>query len=245
MQFKDQVVLVTGGTRGIGAAISKRFLNEGARVIATFLGNQEAANVFWTEMASYQDRLEVRACDVSSSVQVSSLFEHVREKYGAVHVLVNNAGIRRDGIVALLSEEDWDSVLSTNLKSCFLTSKQAVQCMSGARYGRIINITSPSGEVGFPGQGNYSASKAGQVGFSRSLAKEVAKRNITVNCVSPGFIETDLLKDLNEGLKEKYRHLVPMERFGYASEVAYAVTALASREASYITGALLEVAGGL
>lgn len=245
MEFKDQVVVVSGGTRGIGAAIAKSFLQEGASVVATYLSNEAAAADFRESCGEHRDRLELRACDTSQAPAVEALFAAIDNKYSGVDVLVNNAGIRRDAILGMMTEEDWDQVLGTNLKGCFLMSKQAVMRMSRKRYGRIIQITSPSGQMGFPGQGNYAASKAGQVGLARSLAKEVAKRNITVNCVSPGFIGTDLLKDLKDDMREKYKNMVPMERFGTVEEVAYAVRILASRQASYITGALLEVTGGL
>lgn len=244
MEFKDHIVLVTGGTRGIGAGIAKRFLKEGARVIVTYLGNKTAASEFHTE-CELSDSLDIRRCDVSSAIEVEHLFDWLDEKYTKLDVLVNNAGIRRDAVLGMMKEEEWDSVLNTNLKGCFLMSKYAVQRMSRSRYGRIIHMTSPSGELGFSGQGNYSASKAGQVGLARSLSKEVAKKNVTVNCVSPGFIATDLIKDLKDETREKYKNMVPMERFGTVDEVANAVLFLASKKASYITGAVLEVTGGL
>lgn len=244
-RFEDQVVLVTGGTRGIGAGIARRFLEEGARVVATYRGNHEAAAAFRDRCASLGGRLDTRACDTSDPVAVEALYGALDDAYPAIDVLVNNAGIRRDAVLGMMSEADWDAVLSTNLKGCYLMAKHAVGRMSRRRYGRIIQITSPSGHMGFPGQGNYAASKAGQVGLARSLAKELAKRNVTVNCVSPGFIATDLLSDLADETREKYRALVPMERFGTVEEVAHAVLSLACREASYITGAVLEVTGGL
>jgi len=244
MEFKDQVVVISGGTRGIGAGISARFLAEGATVVATYLGNEVAAAEFKSR-CTFPDRLDLRRCDVSRAADVEALFHALDETYPTLHVLVNNAGIRKDAVLGMMKEEDWDDVLSTNLKGCFLMSKYAVQRMSRARFGRIIQITSPSGHLGFAGQGNYSASKAGQVGLARSLAKEVAKRNVTVNCVSPGFIATELLKDLKDDTREKYKNLVPMERFGTVDEVAHAVLFLASARAAYITGAVLDVTGGL
>lgn len=244
-EFTDQTVLVTGGTRGIGAGIAKRFLEEGASVIATYRGNEAAAAAFRAECAAYSDRLDLRVCDTASAADVQALFASLDDKYPSLEVVISNAGIRRDAILGMLSEEDWDAVLDTNLKGSYLVAKQAVLRMSRRRYGRILMITSPSGQLGFPGQGNYAASKAGQVGLARSLAKEVAKRNITVNCISPGFIATDLLKDLKDDVREKYKNLVPLERFGSVEEVAHAVLSLASRRASYITGAVLDVTGGL
>ena len=176
---------------------------------------------------------------------MDAFFDYFDGNFSGLQILVNNAGIRKDAIAGMLTEDDWDSVLDTNLKGTFLMTKAAIQRMSRARFGRIICITSPSGQMGFQGQGNYAASKAGQVGFVRSVAKEVAKRNITVNCVSPGFIGTELLQDLNPDLQDKYKKMVPLERFGTVEEVAYAVGVLASTKASYINGTILEVTGGL
>lgn len=239
--FSGQRVIVTGGTRGIGAAITEAFLAQGAEVIATYAGNQAAAETFVARVAN--ERLKVHAFDVADPVAVEAFWKGLE---GApVQVVVNNAGIRKDQIVGMMPIDDWRRVLSVNLDGNFYMAKQAVLAMSRQRYGRIINITSPSGELGFAGQANYSASKAGQVGLTRALAKEVAKRNITVNCVSPGFIDTELLSDLSEEHKKGFLEMVPMKRFGSAAEVAHAVLFLASKEASYITGAVLDVTGGI
>lgn len=239
--FSGQRVIVTGGTRGIGAAITEAFLARGAEVIATYAGNQGAAEAFVARVAN--ERLKVHAFDVADPVAVEAFWKGLE---GApIQVVVNNAGIRKDQIVGMMPIEDWRRVLSVNLDGNFYMAKQAVLAMSRQRYGRIINITSPSGELGFAGQANYSASKAGQVGLTRALAKEVAKRNITVNCVSPGFIDTELLSDLSEEHKKGFLEMVPMKRFGTGLEVAHAVLFLASKEASYITGAVLDVTGGI
>ena len=238
--FEGQRVVVTGGTRGIGRAISVAFLEAGAEVHAMYAGNDEAAERFVEEQGA--SRLFVAKVDVSDYGAVERFF-------GALpsppQVVVNNAGIRRDQIVGMLPVEDWRRVLEVNLDGTFYVSKLAVMAMSRQRYGRIVNIVSPSAHLGFPGQASYAASKAGQIAMARSLAKEVAKRKITVNCVSPGFVDTELLADLPEEQKKAYVDMVPMKRFGTGEEVASAVLYLASKEASYISGATLEVTGGL
>lgn len=245
MEFKGQHVIVTGGTRGIGKSISQAFLAAGATVVANYHSNQKAAEEFKASCGPASERLHLYKFDVSKSIEVERFFAAYDQLFPKLDVLVNSAGIRKDAIAAMMSEEDWDSVLDINLKGCFLMSKFAVQRMSSNRYGRIINITSPSGKMGFPGQGNYAASKAGMVGFTRSLCQEVAKRKITVNCVSPGFIETDLLSDLPEQLASEYKNMVPMKRFGSPDEVSSGVLYLASTAASYVTGSTLEISGGL
>ena len=240
-RFKDQLVIVTGGTRGIGKAISSAFLDEGARVLATYVSGEETALKFKSEHPN-GDQLELRKFDVSNADAVESFFGELDQ---TPQILINNAGIRRDQIVGMMSVHDWQKVMDINLGGTFLMSKFAVQAMSRQRYGRIINISSPSGRIGIKGQANYAASKAGQVAFAKSLSKEVAKRKITVNCVEPGFIETELIEDLPEELVKEYKASIPLKRFGTTDEVAHAVLFLASKEASYITGTSLLVAGGL
>ncbi len=246
MNFAGQTVIVTGGTRGLGAAMSRAFLEAGAKVHAIHRSDESAAATFATSVAAHADRFVAHRFDISDPEAVRSFWEDLdaREPEG-IQVLVNNSGIRRDALLAMMTLEDWQSVLDTNLTGGFLMAKQAVQNMLRRRYGRILFITSPSGRIGFEGQGNYAASKAGQVGLARSLAREVARRGITVNCISPGFIDTDLIADLPEDARKAFLASVPMRRFGTREEVASAVLYLASREASYITGALLEVSGGI
>ena len=240
--FSDQTVVVTGGTRGIGRAVSEAFLASGAAVIAVYAGNDDAASSFQDEAGK---RLHLAKFDVADTDAVETFFRDFQEKYGILHILVNNAGIRRDSVLAMMSREDWQKVLDVNLTGTYNMCKFAVQVMMGERYGRIVNITSPCGQFGFEGQANYAASKAGIVAMTRSLSKEVAKRKITANCVSPGFVATDLIDDLPEKLTEKYKELVPMKRFGEPCEIAHAVLFLSAEKASYITGATLEVTGGL
>jgi 3-oxoacyl-[acyl-carrier protein] reductase len=173
------------------------------------------------------------------------LFENIEQQFDTIDILINNAGIRRDAVTAMMPSEDWRRVIDVNLTGTFNMSKQAVLLMMKQKYGRIIHITSPMAHMGFAGQANYAASKAGQIGMMRSLAKETAKRKITVNCISPGFIDTELLEDLAEEQVGQYKKMVPMKRFGKPQEVAEAVLFLASPQASYISGAVLEVTGGL
>lgn len=243
--FTDQTVIVTGGTRGIGRGIAEAFLNAGATVIATYLSNQDAAEQFQQDVTAGRDRLHVRQCDVTRLEDVETFYKFVCDTFETFHVLVNNSGIRRDAIVGMMTEEDWKDVVDTNLTGTFTMSKLAVQNLSRKRYGRIINITSPVGKFGFAGQANYAATKAGQVAFTKSLSKEVASRKITVNCVSPGFIDTDFIADLPDDQKQQYLEQVPLKRFGTVEDVAHCVLFLAGRNADYITGAVLEVTGGL
>jgi 3-oxoacyl-[acyl-carrier protein] reductase len=243
MNFQQQHVVVTGGTRGIGRAICEAFLAQGANVHATYRGNDQAAEALRADAGEAAERLHLSRVDLADSSAVTGFWEALAET--PVSVLVNNAGIRRDGVLAMMSEQDWGDVIETNLTGGYRMAKQAVQNMMRQRYGRIVFVTSPAGRVGFEGQGNYAASKAGQVGLARALCKEVAKRGITVNCVSPGFIATDLIADLPEALAKSYKASVPMRRFGEPREVAQAVRWLCSDEAGYITGSVLEVTGGL
>lgn len=243
--FKDQTVIVTGGTRGIGKGVTEAFLAAGANVIVTYRSNATAAQEFQEAHEQYEDQLCLRQFDVSSHTDVVSFFRFVEENYEKFEILVNNAGIRRDSVVGMMSAEDWNAVIQTNLTGTFHTSKIAVQHLMRQKYGRIINITSPISHYGFAGQANYAASKAGQVAFTASLSKEVASRNITVNCVSPGFIDTDFISDLPEDQKKQYLAQIPMKRFGTIEEVARAVLFLADRDSAYVNGAVLEITGGL
>lgn len=245
MNFSNRIAIVTGGTRGIGRGITTAFLKEGATVIATYAGNDEAANKFKNEMESYGEKLIVKKCDVRSEEAVIELFKFVEEKFSKIDILVNNSGIRKDQLTATMSLLEWNDVINTNLTGTFIMSKHAVLLMMKNRYGRIINMSSVGGEIGLPGQANYAASKAGQVAISQTLSKEVAKRGITVNNVLPGFIDTELLADLPEEQRKEYAKDVPMKRFGKVDEVAHAVLFFASEGASYITGASLQVDGGL
>jgi NAD(P)-dependent dehydrogenase (short-subunit alcohol dehydrogenase family) len=244
--FAGEVAVVTGGTRGIGAAITRAFLAAGARVHAIYGSNEDAAQAFARSSGDAAERLTIARLDVADYAAVESFWRalDVREPNG-VQILVNNAGIRRDAIVGTMKPEDWNQVIATNLSGSFYMSRFAVQSMLRQRYGRILFVTSPAAQFGFQGQANYAASKAGQIGLMRSLAREVAKKKITANCVSPGFIDTELLADLAPEVAASHLASVPLGRLGRPDEVAYAVLCLASREATYINGATLEVTGGL
>lgn len=244
--FTGQTAVVTGGTRGLGRATALALLAAGARVHATYRGDDEAAAALADAAGPAADRLVTHRFDVADAGAVGAFWNGLAEREpDGVQVLVSNAGIRRDAIVGMLGEADWRAVLDTNLTGSFLMCKQAVLAMMRRRYGRIVLVTSPAAHFGFPGQANYSASKAGQVGLMRSLAREVAARKITVNCVSPGFVDTELIADLEPAQRAEYEKRVPLGRFGRPEEVAWAILALASREASYVNGTTLEVTGGI
>ena len=243
--FKGQTALVAGGTRGIGRAISEAFLKAGAKVVATYLSNDEEAKKFKKANADRANFLDIYQFNVTDYESVENFYKEVEVKYKSFQILVISSGIRSDSIVGMMKAEDWNRVIDTNLTGTFNLSKLAVQSMMRQRYGRIITLTSPIGKFGFAGQANYAASKAGQVAFTRSLSKEVASRKITVNCVSPGFIDTDFIGDLPEEQRKAYKDQVPLKRFGTPEDVTYPVLFLASKEADYITGSVLEVTGGL
>ncbi len=244
--FTGQKALVTGATRGIGRAVAEALLENGATVIGVYGGNEAAAESFKASCGdATASRLHLHKLDVSVYLEVETFYRQVEEQFDTLDILVNNAGIRRDSALAMMKEDDWRRVIDVNLTGGYNMAKFAVQLMMKQKYGRIICITSPMGQLGFAGQANYAASKAGQVGMMKSLAKEVAKRKITVNCVSPGFIETDFLEGLSEVQVKEYKKMVPVRRFGRPDEVARAVLFLAGTKASYITGSVLEITGGL
>lgn len=243
--FSNQIILVTGATRGIGRAISETFLRAGGTVLGVYSGNTKAAEKFAADNQPFASHLSLYKCDISKEHEVAALFAQLQESYSRLDILVNNAGIRRDAMLALMDSEKWQRVIDVNLTGTYHMSKQAVLFMMQNKYGRIINITSPVARLGFPGQANYAASKAGQIAMTKTLAKEVAKKKITVNCVSPGFIATDFIDDLPKEQLAEYKKLVPMRRFGSVDDVAHAVAFLAGKKAAYITGTTLEVSGGL
>jgi len=243
--FTGQTALVSGATRGIGRAIAEKFLQAGTNVIGVYASNKEAAAAFTEESKKFSARLSLHRCDIADEKEVKSLFAMISDKYSSLEILVNCAGIRRDAVLALMHGEQWQRVIDINLTGAYFMAKQAVLMMMSNKYGRIINITSPVAHLGFEGQANYAASKAGQLAMTRSLAKEVARKKITVNCVSPGFISTDFIKDLSDEQLAAYKKMVPMRRFGTPEEVAEAVFFLAGRRAAYITGSELTISGGL
>ncbi|MDE0957860.1 MAG: 3-oxoacyl-[acyl-carrier-protein] reductase [Planctomycetota bacterium] len=241
MKFTDRKVIVTGGTRGIGKAIATGFAAAGAQVILTGR-DATTAQAIAAELDGDVQGMEL---DVSSGESVQKFFAEALERLGGLDILVANAGITRDKLVMALKDEDWDDVLGTNLRGAFLCAREAIRPMIRNRGGRIIGVTSVIGLTGNPGQGNYAASKAGLIGLIKSLAQEVASRNITVNAVAPGMIETDMSANLPEKAREAIASRIPAGRAGSAQEVASAVMFLASDDASYITGEVLRVDGGL
>jgi len=243
--FTGQKAVVTGATKGIGKAIARAFLERRGIVIGLYGSDAGAAKKFHEESRDLPGTLLLHQCDVSRYTDVEALYKKIENEFDTLDILVNNAGIRRDGVLAMMPEEDWRQVIDVNLTGGYNMSKFAVQLMMKQKYGRIVFITSPMSHMGFAGQANYAASKAGQIGMMKSLAKETARRNITVNCVSPGFIDTELLSGLPEDRVREYRNMVPAKRFGNAEEVAEAVLFLAGKSASYVSGAVLEVTGGL
>ena len=245
--FYNKTVFITGGTRGIGRAIAEAFLQAGAKVYASYVSNEQAAQKFADTYALKSDegKLQLLRCDVADYDAVESFFNSLENDGVKLDVLVNNSGIRSDAVLGMMKKEEWNKVIDVNLNGLYHCSKFAVQNMMKQRFGRIINITSPAGKYGFAGQTNYSATKGAMVSFSAALAKEVASRGITVNSVSPGYIDTDFIAELPEETKKAYKKSVPVRKFGTGNDVASAVLFLASSEASYITGSVLEVTGGL
>lgn len=244
-EFAGKIAVVTGATRGIGRAVTEALLAAGARVIGVYGGDREAADSFAESCGERADSLSLHQLDVSDYQAVESFFATIEKQHDTIDILVNNAGIRRDAILAMMKEADWRRVIDVNLSGGFNMSKFGVQLMLKQKYGRIIFVTSPMGHLGFAGQSNYAASKAGQVGLLKSLSKEVGKRKITVNGVSPGFIGTELLDDLPQEQLKAYKKMVPANRFGRPEEVADAVLFLAGEKAGYINGSVLEITGGL
>ena len=243
--FREQVVLVTGGSRGIGRAASQLFAQAGATVAITYKSRQAEADHFVAEVSRQGGRALAIQSDFADSSAPAVAVEAVVKEFGRLDVLVNNAGLTRDTLVMRMSEADWDIVLQTNLKGAFLASKAALRPMLRQKYGRIVNVSSLAGVAGNAGQANYSASKAGLIGLTKALAKEVGSRNITVNAVAPGFIETELTSGLPAELLERARQAAAIQRIGTPADVAPAIVFLASREAGYITGQVLGIDGGL
>jgi 3-oxoacyl-[acyl-carrier protein] reductase len=245
MRLRDKVAIVTGASRGIGRATAIALAAEGARVVVNYNARADAAEQVVAEIAAAGGQATARQADVGDFAQAEALVKSTIQSEGDLHILVNNAGITRDGLILTMSEADWDDVLRTNLKSTFACSKPAVRHMIRRRYGRIVNITSVAGQIGNPGQTNYSASKAGQIGFTRSLAREVASRNITVNAVAAGFIETEIWSRVPPEAQQALLGMIPLGRKGTVDDIARAVVFLASDDAAYITGHVLSVDGGM
>lgn len=242
--MKSQVALITGASRGIGKAIALKLAADGISVIvsATSESGTEATVAAIVAAGGSAEGVKL---DVTDSSEVEALFKKIVSERGRLDILVNNAGITKDGLIMRMKDSDWDSVLDTNLKGAFNCLREASKIMTRARYGRVVNISSVVGEMGNPGQVNYSASKAGLFGLTKSAARELAKRNITVNAVAPGFVETDMTAALTEKGREALLQNIPMERLGSVDDIAYAVSFLVSSQAAYITGQILSVNGGM
>jgi len=244
MSLQGQIALVTGASRGIGQAIALELGKQGATVIGTATSDKGAQAI-----SAYLDAEGIRGVgmtmNVNDTAQTDQVLGNMRKQFGEITILVNNAGITRDNLLARMTEEEWDDVLTTNLKSVFRLSRAVLRAMMKARGGRIISIASVIGSMGNAGQANYAASKAGMIGFTKSLAQEIGSRNITVNCVAPGFIETDMTNALAEEQRAKLVEVVPLKRLGLPTDIAAAVAFLSGPSASYITGVTLHVNGGM
>jgi len=243
--LRDRVALVTGGSRGIGRAVAVRLAQGGARVALNYRDNHDAAQDVLGELKGGGAHAMAVAGDVGQVEDVARVVNAVSQAFGRIDILVNNAGITRDNLLLRMTEEEWDIVLDTNLKSTFLVTRAVLRGMLRQRSGRIVNITSISGVIGNPGQANYAASKAGMIGFTRSVAREVASRGITINAVAPGFIETDIWATTSEQARKAMLELIPLGASGKPEDVAEAVAYLASDAARYVTGQVLHVDGGI
>ncbi|KAA3605169.1 MAG: 3-oxoacyl-[acyl-carrier-protein] reductase [Planctomycetota bacterium] len=243
--WQDQCVLVTGGSRGIGRAIVEHLVQKGAKVAFTYQSRADAAEALIADLQTAPGQAIAFACDSRDFDAVKETVNQAREQLGGLHGLVNNAGITRDQILMMMKAEQWHEVIDTNLTGVFHFCKAVIFSMLKQRQGRIVNVGSVSGLIGNPGQVNYSAAKAGIIGLSKALAKETASRGITVNVVAPGFIETDMVGDIQEKTRETVLQMIPVGRFGEASEVASLVTYLLGQEAAYITGQVFTIDGGL
>ena len=242
--LNNKIAIVTGASRGIGSAIAKSLAKNGVKV-ALNARNSEALKKLKNEIASANGIAEIMVGDVSCIDSFTKIVNDTIKKFGNIDILVNNAGITKDNIIMRMKESEWDDVLNINLKSCFNGIKSVAKPMIKNRYGKIINITSIIGQIGNPGQGNYAASKAGIIGLTKSTAKELGSRNITVNAIAPGYIATNMTQNLNDEIKNKMKSTIPLGRFGLPSDIANLVCFLVSDDASYITGQTINVDGGM
>ena len=245
MNFSGKTTVVTGGSRGIGRAVCLELAKGGANVVLCYAGNEAAANDTVAACEALGARALAVRCNVAEAGEVKALMDAAVQAFGRIDILVNNAGITRDGLLMMMKDEDFDAVINANLKGTFLCMKAVSRLMMRQRYGRIVNLSSVVGLRGNAGQVNYAASKAGVIGMTKSLAKELASRGVTVNAVAPGFMETDMTAAMPEAAKTATLAAIPMQRLGAAEDVARAVAFLASDEAAYITGQVLAIDGGM
>lgn len=245
MKLKDKVALITGGSRGIGASIAKEFAKEGAKVVITYQTNLEKAQQVINEIKNSNGEARTFQANAASFVEAQKTIDYVLSEFGKLDILVNNAGITRDNLLLRMTEQDWDEVINTNLKSVFNYTKAAIKTMISQRSGKIINISSVVGIMGNVGQANYVAAKAGVIGLTKSLAREFATRNINVNAIAPGYIETDMTAKLSETQKQAILNLIPLKRIGKPEDISRVAIFLASSDSDYITGQVFCVDGGM
>ena len=244
-RFENKIVLVTGAGRGIGASIAKRFASEGAEVIVNYSGNDEAAQKTVDEITATGGQAQKYKCSVNDSESVKVMIDEIIKKFGKIDILVNNAGITKDGLMLRMTDEDFDRVIDVNLKGTFNCTKYVSKYMLKQKSGKIINISSVVGLSGNAGQVNYSASKAGIIGITKSAAKELSSRGITVNAVAPGYVDTDMTKVLSDNIRNEILKNIPLQRMGNVEDISNCVAFLASEDASYITGQVISVDGGM
>lgn len=244
-KFENKIVLVTGAGRGIGASIAKRFASEGAEVIVNYSGNDEAAQKTVDEITATGGQAQKYKCSVNDSESVKVMIDEIIKKFGRIDILVNNAGITKDGLMLRMTDEDFDRVIDVNLKGTFNCTKYVSKYMLKQKSGKIINISSVVGLSGNAGQVNYSASKAGIIGITKSAAKELSSRGITVNAVAPGYVDTDMTKVLSDNIRNEILKNIPLQRMGNVEDISNCVAFLASEDASYITGQVMSVDGGM
>lgn len=245
MRVDNKTALVTGGSRGIGRAVAIELARSGAKVAINYAGNKAAAEEVLKIITDAGGEAIIIQCDVGDMSAVESMIKQIIDKFGSLDILVNNAGVTRDNLIMRMKEEDWDAVMHTNLKGIFNCTKVATKIMMKQRFGRIVNMTSVVGVMGNAGQSNYAAAKAGVIGFTKSMAKELASRNITVNAIAPGYIATDMTANLPDQAKTDLANQIPLQRLGKPEDVATAVMFLVSAGADYITGQTLNVDGGM
>ena len=244
-RFENKIVLVTGAGRGIGASIAKRFASEGAEVIVNYSGNDEAAQKTVDEITATGGQAQKYKCSVNDSESVKVMIDEIIKEFGRIDILVNNAGITKDGLMLRMTDEDFDRVIDVNLKGTFNCTKYVSKYMLKQKSGKIINISSVVGLSGNAGQVNYSASKAGIIGITKSAAKELSSRGITVNAVAPGYVDTDMTKVLSDNIRNEILKNIPLQRMGNVEDISNCVACRASEDASYITGQVISVDGGM